>query len=86
MRFYMRGKARRERNERIHFKPKECEWGRKKKKRGKKNAKRGEFGTLSKVKLNYYIVLIDANDVRIIMIIVIILTIGNSPILSISIN
>lgn len=36
-----------------------------------------------KVKLNYYTVLIDANDVRIIMIIVIILTIDNSPILSI---
>lgn len=46
--------------------------------------KRGESGTLSKVKLNYYIVLIyiDANDVRIIMIVVIILTIGNYPILS----
>lgn len=38
---------------------------------------------LSKVKkkLNYYTILIDANDVRIIMIIVVILTIGNSPIL-----
>lgn len=57
-----------------------------KKWRNSENAKRGEFGTSSKVQLNYYTILIDANDVRIIMIIVIILTIGNSPILSLSLS
>lgn len=37
---------------------------------------------IKKKKLNYHtILIIDANDVRIIMIIMVILTIGNSPIL-----
>lgn len=65
--------------------------GSKKKKNKSEKEERSSRGTKSgenleryqKVKLNYCIVSIDANVVRIIMIIVIILTIGNSPILSI---
>lgn len=71
--------VRRERDEREYvLSPTEAKA--KEERSSKSTVKRREFGTLSKVKLNYCIVPIDANDVRIIMII---LTIGNSPILSI---
>lgn len=65
--------------ERDLFKPKERKSGEKR----KEYKTQGEFEILSKVKKypNYYIILINANNVRIIMIIVVILTIGNSPIL-----
>lgn len=64
----------------ICLSPKKVKWEKKEKKT------RGEFETLSKVKKQKNIqiintILINANDVRIIMIIVVILTIGNSPIL-----
>lgn len=72
-------------NERVLglvFSSKEAKVGEKERNR-KKETKRGIWNVIKskKKKLNYYTILIDTNDVRIIMIIMVILIIDNSPIL-----
>lgn len=66
---------------RLVLSSKEAKVEERKRERGKGSEARGIWNVIKKKKLNYYTILIDANDVRIIMIIVVILTIGNSPIL-----